>query len=152
MQIHELNQYEGRPASTDLLAIDTGDETFKIEVAYIGVTDNMTKAEALAGTETESRVLQPSVFKEAVEELAGAVADTKLAKVLVISIGSFSTLPKTISDERITSDMVVLNYELGTPASQTADWTVTTANGSLTVSGTNAIDGSTTLKLYLAKS
>ena len=75
--------------------------------------------------------------------------DTKISanKCLVITKAAFSSLPQTITDSRITSDMVVINSVLGTPSAQTGDWTVETSNGSLTVSGT--ISGSTTLTLYL---
>ena len=143
MQIHELNTFTGTPGAADYLAIDTGQETCKIAAANLGVTDNMTLAEAKAGTETGSRVIQPSVFNQAVAELSN---------VLVVSVSSFSSLPKTVSNSNITSDMVVLKAELGTPSAQTADWEVTTSTGSLSITGTNAISGSTTLKLYLAKS
>ncbi len=71
-------------------------------------------------------------------------------RVLQLDIASFSSLPQTVTDSRITSDMVVLNSELSTPSAQTGDWTVTTSNGSLTVAG--SISGSTTLKLTLQHS
>lgn len=71
------------------------------------------------------------------------------AKVLQIDIASFSSLPQTVTDTSITADMVVVNSVLGTPSSQTGDWTVTTGTGTLTVSG--SISGSTTLTLYLAE-
>ena len=75
---------------------------------------------------------------------------TALATTLVITKSAFSSLPLNIIDANIESDMVVVNAVLGSPASQTGDWTVTTSNGSLTVSG--SISGSTTLTLYLMKS
>lgn len=68
---------------------------------------------------------------------------------LVITVASFSSLPQTVSDNRITDDMVCLKAELGTPSAQTGDWTVTTSAGSLTISG--SISGSTTATLYLAR-
>jgi hypothetical protein len=71
-------------------------------------------------------------------------------EVLVVSVASFSSLPQTVSNANIESDMVVVNSVLGTPSAQTGDWTVTTSSGSLTISGT--INGSTTLTLYLSKS
>jgi len=72
-------------------------------------------------------------------------------EVLIINVASFSSLPQTVSNANIESDMVVVNSVLGTPSSQTGDeWTVTTSNGSLTINGT--ISGSTTLTLYLMKS
>ena len=69
--------------------------------------------------------------------------------VLVLTVASFSSLPQTVSDSRITDDMVCLKAELGTPSAQTGDWTVTTSAGSLTISG--SISGSTTATLYLAR-
>ena len=141
MQIHELNTFTGTPGQTDYLAIDSGQETCKIPAGNLGVTDNMTLAEAKAGTETGSRVIQPSVFKQAVSELSD---------ILIVSVSSFSSLPKTVSNSNVTSDMVVIKAELGTPSAQTSDWDVTTSTGSLSITGT--ISGSTTLKLYLAKS
>lgn len=71
---------------------------------------------------------------------------------LKITITSFSSLPQTVTNADIKNDMVVVNSILSNPSVQTADWKVTTANGSLTISGTNAIKGSTTLTLYLSKS
>ena len=70
-------------------------------------------------------------------------------KVLVVE-DSVSSLPKNITNAGITSDMVVLKAELGTPSAQTSDWDVETTDGGLTISGT--VSGTTTVKLYLAKS
>jgi hypothetical protein len=80
--------------------------------------------------------------------------NTKVSKteVLIINVSSFSSLPQTVSNSNIEDDMVVVNSVLGTPLAQTADWTITTSNGSLTISGTSAISGSTTATLYLMKS
>ena len=77
------------------------------------------------------------------------IDNTKADKCLVITKAAFNSLPQTITDSRIKSDMVVINSILGTPSAQTGDWTVVTSDGSLTVSGT--ISGSTTLTLYLIK-
>lgn len=69
MEIHELNPFIGTPSTGDVLAIDDGTETKKIEWDKIGVTQQMTLTEAIEGTGTESRVIQPKLFKEAVEAL-----------------------------------------------------------------------------------
>lgn len=148
MQIHELNTFSGTPSQTDYLAIDDGDETNKIPATSVGVSTQMTQAEAEAGTVTDPRVVSPSVFKASVKSLAEAVAETR--EVLVVTVASFSSLPRTITNANIKSDMVVVNSVLGTPSAQTSDWTVTTSNGSATIAG--GIDGSTTLTLYLMKS
>lgn len=91
---------------------------------------------------------------KALSAYQGKVLDDKISKteVLIINVASFSSLPQTVSNANIESDMVVVNSVLGTPSAQTADWTITTSNGSLTISGTSAISGSTTATLYLMKS
>lgn len=60
--------------------------------------------------------------------------------------GTISSLPTTITDSNITADMVVLESTLSNPSAQTSDWDITTANGSVTISG--SISGSTNLILY----
>lgn len=73
MQIHELNSFVGTPGAGDYLAIDDGSETTKVEASNLGVTTQMTQAEAEAGTVTASRVVTPSVFKSAVTAIASAI-------------------------------------------------------------------------------
>lgn len=89
---------------------------------------------------------------KALSAYQGKVLNDKISKteVLTINVSSFSSLPQTVNNSDIESDMVVVNSVLGTPSAQTADWTVATSNGSLTISG--SISGSTTLTLYLMKS
>lgn len=70
-------------------------------------------------------------------------------QILIYDIASFSSLPQTVTDSLITADHVLLRSELGTPTAQASDWTVTTAAGSLTVSGTMASSSSTTMRLVL---
>lgn len=69
--------------------------------------------------------------------------------VVKVSFSSFSSLPQTVSNANVTATMEVVNAILSNPAAQTGDWTVTTAAGSVTVSGN--ISGSTTLTLYLSE-
>lgn len=71
-------------------------------------------------------------------------------EILTVNMGTVSSLPKTVSNAKITADHVVIQAELGTPAAQTGDWTVTTSAGSVTLSGT--ISGSTTVTLVLGNS
>ena len=69
-------------------------------------------------------------------------------KVLPIDIPSFSSLPQTVTDARITSDMVAMRMYLSNPSAITSeDLTFNTGTGTLTVSG--SISGSTTLTVYL---
>lgn len=69
--------------------------------------------------------------------------------VLIINCGTISSLPVTITDARIDNSMIVVQHTLGTPTANIGDWTITTGNGSVTISG--AISGSTTLNLWLCK-
>ena len=133
MQIHKLTAFSGMPSDNDYLAIDNGSETTKVPATNLGITTEMTAAELRDGIVSAPRVVSPEV--------------AALLKVLVIE-NTVSSLPATINDPKITSDMVVIKSELGTPTAQTSDWTVETSDGSLTILGT--VSGATTVKLYLA--
>lgn len=152
MQIHELNTFVGTPSETDFLAIDNGETTNRVPATALGVSTQMTQTEATDGTVTNPRVITPAVFKSSVDALASAVAETAATEreVLIVSNSAFSSLPLTITNSNITLDMVVVNAVLGTPSAQTSNWSVTTYNGSLRITG--SIDGSTTIMLYLMKS
>lgn len=82
-------------------------------------------------------------------DASGNSVTGSLQMLLTINFSSFSSLPQTVNDSRITADYDLVRAELGTPSAQIGDWTVTTSNGSVTVSG--SISGSTTLKLILGK-
>ena len=69
MQIHELNSFVGTPSPTDYLAIDDGTETTKVPATSLGVSTQMTQAEAEAGTVTNPRVISPSVFKSSIIDI-----------------------------------------------------------------------------------
>lgn len=144
MQIHELDTYIGTPSETDFMAVDDGTETFKIPLPNVGVSTEMTIEEAETGTGTAPRVITPAVLNSFVTGKANVMP------TLVVDVESFSSLPQTVVNESITSDMVVVKSILGTPSAQTGDWTVTTVDGSATVTG--SISGSTTLTLFLMKS
>lgn len=68
---------------------------------------------------------------------------------LQVSISSVSSLPQTVNKAEITATMICQpgGCYLSNPTAQTGDWTVTTAAGSVTVSGT--ISGTTDIVLYL---
>lgn len=78
-----------------------------------------------------------------VADLAKAVGSVKVSET------SVSSLPITISNAEITSTMEVVNSVLSNSSAQVGNWTVTTSNGSLTVSG--SISGSTNITLYLSE-
>lgn len=70
-------------------------------------------------------------------------------KVLQINVPSFSSLPQTITDSKITSNHVVIGSVVSSPSafiSGTFNWT--TSDGSITINGN--INGSTGMTLYLA--
>ena len=61
--------------------------------------------------------------------------------------GSFSSLPYTLSDNSIKSNMVVLDIYFNNPSAILSDIAWTTANGSITLNGTAS--GTTTFSLVL---
>ena len=70
-------------------------------------------------------------------------------KILTLSVGAFSSLPKTISDSRITADMVVLSCEFGSPSAIKSDINWATSAGQIRLTGT--IDGTTTAQITLGR-
>lgn len=78
----------------------------------------------------------------------GAIKELdELCKTLHVSASSVSSLPVTISNANITSDMRVIEWVLSNPSAQTGDWSWTTAAGGVTITGT--ISGTTKIDLDL---
>lgn len=69
---------------------------------------------------------------------------------LVLTVSGISSLPKTVSNSNIESDMVVIKSTFSNPAAPSGNWDATTGTGTLTISGT--ISGTTDVTLYLMKS
>lgn len=78
---------------------------------------------------------------------ADARAVVSTVQSIWVDIGTVSSLPVTKSATEIKSTMKCAEAVLGTPSAQNSDWTVTTSDGSVTISGT--ISGSTTVGLLL---
>lgn len=78
--------------------------------------------------------------------------NASLAKTEVLIVtATISSLPSTISNSNIETDMVCLKLDLSNPAAQISDWiTNTDTAGKVTISG--SISGTTTITLYLMKS
>ena len=84
------------------------------------------------------------VAREAIADLQD---DMEAAVPLWVNCGTISSLPTTLSNAYITADMMCTAYVIGTPSAQRSDWTITTAAGAVTISG--SISGSTTLDIKL---
>lgn len=69
--------------------------------------------------------------------------------VVDVVITGISSLPVTISNSKISVYHVPTYWYLTNPGAQSEEWTITTADGSLTISGT--INGTTNLRLELVK-
>lgn len=124
------------------------DKLYKV-IANIAIGDTLTVGTNIQASDT----ITEQIAKVASDlTTQGNTLSSQIAKceVLKLDVASFSSLPQTISNANIESDMVCIHSELGTPSAQVSDWTVTTSNGSLVISG--SISGSTTLTLYLIKS
>lgn len=103
---------------------------------------------------SDETVLQPGdIENDLLATSAGKVLDARqgrILKTLVVDCGTINSLPKTVTNSDIESDMIVVKSDFGNPSAQVTDWTVTTSAGSLSISG--YINGSTTLVVYLSKS
>ena len=95
MQIHELNSFVGTPSATDYLAIDDGTETNKVPATSLGVSTQMTQAEAEAGVVTDPRVISPSTFKAAVTSIANTL------------ISALSSVYVSITDPKYVLDVTI---------------------------------------------
>lgn len=69
--------------------------------------------------------------------------------VVVIKLFDVSSLPVTILDTHLTERHLVVRYDLSNSKAQTNDWDVECSDGSLTIKGVNAINGTTDITLYL---
>lgn len=118
-------------------------------IANIAIGDTLTVG---TNIQTAKTITEQIADVESALDTQGTTLSSQIAKceALKIEIASFSSLPQTVSNANIESDMICVHSELGTPSAQVSDWTVSTSNGSLVVSG--SISGSTTLTLYLIKS
>ena len=88
----------------------------------------------------------PKIIKNSIE-YAGNIIVTENDGVTVIKTDSFSSLPLTITNPAIKSSHVVIKEVLSNPSAQTSDWSVTSYDGSLTITG--SISGSTDIQMYL---
>lgn len=81
--------------------------------------------------------------------LCARAYSTKELQPLRIAFTSFSSLPQTVTDDRIFEEHICKPGDcyLSKSSAQTGDWTVTTSDGSVSISG--SISGSTTATLWL---
>ena len=68
---------------------------------------------------------------------------------LYFSVTNLSALPYTISNTKITNKHRVVNMVLSNTLAQPSDWSYSSANGSITISGT--ISGTTNMYLCLSQ-
>lgn len=106
---------------------------------------------ALRGTDGNNYYTTIGELASQIGGSGGGTSQTALVHY-VKNCGTISTLNWTnpTIDNNITENMVVLKAELTNPAAQTSDWTCTTTNGYITISGT--ISGSTNVLLYFGVS
>ena len=105
-------------------------------------TNNALSKNGKLGTIELSGDMQTYIGTDMLEEYI-----KKQTRFIKVSKSSVSSLPTTITDSGITNKMECIKAVLSNPAAQRNDWTVTTSNGSLQISGT--ISGTTNITLYL---
>lgn len=141
-------------AGSEFLAVDSNNGTKKVSRDQLlgDIDDAITAIEGdISDIQGDVSTLQGDVttIQGDISDLQSADTALQAYEPLRVNIASFSTLPQTVSSPDITEDMVVLGYSFSRPSSQTSEWTVTTSNGALTVSG--SINGWTALTLILGK-
>ena len=85
--------------------------------------------------------------KDAIDSLKTSVDNEGLIEVK--SQGTINELPAVFFNPDITETHMLVWSDLGDPTAQVGDWTVTTSNGYVSVSG--EIDGETSITLILGK-
>lgn len=81
-----------------------------------------------------------------------AYVDNEINKreVYIKTITSHNSANASYNDSNIEDDMIPIAMDLSNPSAATGDWTITTSNGSVNISGN--ITGSTNVTLYFMKS
>ena len=77
------------------------------------------------------------------------IDDTVQKGIILVNCGTITSLPITVTNANILATHVLLDYRMGSPQAQANEWTITTATGSLTITG--VINGSTSLTLKLGR-
>lgn len=130
----------------------TNDSNFVSDSDYVHTDNNYTSTEKskLSGIASGAEVNVQSDWNQTTttaDDYIKNKPDINELKVLVVNLASFSSLPQTFYESAVTADHVCLKAELSQDVAQAGDWTVTTADGQLTISG--VMNGATTAKLYL---
>lgn len=102
----------------------------------LGVANDATRTVAVSA---------PSAWRNAIGLNTDVV---ELKQIVQVNITSISSLPKTIINAGIKSSHIVVGYNCGTPSARVGQWSVTTADGSLTIAGT--IRKPTSMRILLA--
>ena len=124
-------------------AIESQDEFTALEEALSAVSDVVTHTELQSkGAANKGVYFDASGIAQA---MTYAVNSDVPAKPVIEDTVTVSSLPMTVTKTGMTANHKAVYAHLGTPSAQTADWTITPANGSYTISG--SISGLTTLNL-----
>lgn len=126
--------YQGRDGSGTVSSVSVDGEKH-----YADTNNDVALPLDAAPTQNSSSLLTSGAVCTAVETVTPITVD----------MGTISSLPITKTATGVTADMTVDSWEIGTPSAFRSDLTVTTADGSVTVSG--SISGSSTLKIKLSK-
>ena len=138
----------------DRLTYNTGQNEDRFSVTYNGADG--TGSVNSVNSKTGAVVLYGSDIATSSSDTTKLNTALEKREVYVLTTGNFSALPFTYptsgTDSNIESDMVVVKSYLSTPSAQGSNWTVSTASGSLTITGTYNGTTETNITLYLEKS
>lgn len=124
-------------------AIESQDEFTALEEALSAVSDVVTHSELQSVGAANKGVYFDS--DGSAQPMTYEVNSDVPAKPVISQSVTVSSLPMTVNVTGITAQHKAIWAQLGTPSAQTSDWTITSASGQFTISG--SISGSTTVTL-----
>lgn len=164
----ELVKASGRPYDTDtgyIYAVRASyvEEAIQIDGGFIASDHGIEYYSATTTTPPITQVIYGNNLKDKLRTDVLTISQQTLSasqqmqartnisavKAVTVDMGTITALPVTMTATGVTAKMVCVYSNLGTPSAQTGDWTVTTDTNSVTLSGSIASGGSTTVKLVL---
>lgn len=152
----QISALQAKDATHDqqISALQTSDTTQNSQISALQTSDtaqNQQIASLQSADSTHDQQIAALQAKDNTQDQQIAELYTRTG-VYVISIPNANTLPlrypATGTDEKIKDTNKVVSMDLSIPGAQVSNWTITTYNGYLEISG--IINGSTNITLYLA--
>lgn len=117
--------------------IDESDSTLSAQISSLS---------NLISEETTNRISGDAGLTSRISALEGVVLNLGCISITFPAVSSF---PATFSDPRITANSIVISHEFGNPSVVNGNITWSTSSGTISLSSTSGLSGSTSITLYL---